>query len=158
MTTDPPVELAQPRDAGAIAAMSRDLIETGLPWTWRERRVLRAIRELDTNVAVLRSEEGLAGFGIMEYRDEHAYLALLAVHPGHRRRGVGDALLRWLEASARAAGAGRIRLETRRDNAAARVFYNEQGFHEVGIARDRYGDGVDGLVLEKWLRPREGSA
>lgn len=157
MTTDPPVELALPADAAAIAAMSRDLVETGLPWTWRQGRVQRAIRQADTNVAVVRAQGALAGFGIMEYRDHHAYLALLAVHPAHRRRGAARALLLWLEASARVAGLERIRLETRRDNAVARLFYNEQGFHEVGITHDRYSDGIDGLVLEKWLRPRQAS-
>ncbi|WP_427912906.1 GNAT family N-acetyltransferase [Ramlibacter sp. MMS24-I3-19] len=155
MTADPPVELAVPADAAAIAAMSRDLIETGLPWNWREGRVLRAIRQPDTNVAVVREDARIVGFGIMEYRDEHAYLSLLAIDPAHRRRGAARSLLRWLEASARVAGVERIRLEARRDNAPARVFYNEQGFHEVGITRDRYSDGIDGLVLEKWLRPRQ---
>jgi ribosomal-protein-alanine N-acetyltransferase len=100
----------------------------------------------------------LAGFGIMEYLETDAYLALLAVRRSAQRRGIGGSLVRWLEASAQAAGAERIRLETRRDNDAARTFYNELGFHEVAIRRDRYSDGVDGIVLEKWLRVRQGSS
>ena len=152
MTVDPPVRLARPEDAGDIAAMSRDLIERGLPWNWRASRVLRAIREPETNVAVVRIEAELAGFGIMEYLEEDAYLALLAVRAASQRSGIGSALVRWLEESARAAGARRIRLEARRDNVPARSFYNELGYHELAIRRGRYSDGIDGILLEKWLR------
>lgn len=152
MTADPPVRLARPEDAEDIAAMSRDLIERGLPWNWRAGRVLRAIREPETNVAVARGDEGLLAFGIMEYLENDAYLALFAVRPASQRRGIGSALLQWLEASARAAGAQRIRVEARRDNVAARSFYNELGYHEVAIRQGRYRDGIDGVVLEKWLR------
>jgi [ribosomal protein S18]-alanine N-acetyltransferase len=151
MTVDPPIRLAQPGDAGEIAAMSRELIEHGLPWTWRPARVLRAIQSPDTNVAVIRSDGDLVAFGIMEYLEADAYLVLLAVHTASQRRGFGSALLRWLEASAAVAGAQRIRVDARRDNVAARTFYNEHGYHEVVIKPGRYSGAVDGIRLEKWL-------
>jgi ribosomal-protein-alanine N-acetyltransferase len=153
MTIDPPIQLAEPRDAAAIAVMSRELIEQGLPWGWRPGRVLHAIRNPDTNVAVVRSGSGLAGFGIMEYLETDAYLVLLAVQRASQRRGLGSALLRWLEASAAAAGAQRVRVEARRDNVPARSFYNEHGYHEVAIRPGRYCGVADGIQLEKWLRP-----
>lgn len=152
MTTDPPVRLALPEDAEDIAAMSRDLIERGLPWNWRPDRVLQAIRNAETNVAVVRVDGELLGFGIMEYLETDAYLSLLAVRGESQRKGIGSSLLRWLEASARVAGARRIRLEARRDNVPARTFYNELGYHEVAIRRGRYSDAVDGVLLEKWLQ------
>jgi [ribosomal protein S18]-alanine N-acetyltransferase len=132
--------------------MSRDLIERGLPWNWRPPRVRAAIANAETNVAVVRTDGGLVAFGIMEYLESDAYLALLAVRPAAQRRGFGRSLLEWLEASARAAGAERVRLEARQDNVAARAFYNELGYHEVAIRRGRYSDGIHGVVLEKWLR------
>ena len=153
MTIDPPIRLAHPGDAGDIAAMSRELIEHGLPWTWRPSRVLRAIRSPETNVAVVREPGGLVAFGVMEYLESDAYLVLLAVDRAHQRRGIGSALLRWLEASAAVAGAQRIRLHARRDNVAGRSFYNEHGYHEVTIQPGRYSDVLDGIRLEKWLRP-----
>lgn len=94
----------------------------------------------------------MVAFGIMEYREANAYLALLAGRPANQRRGLGSALLRWLETSASVAGARRIRLEARRDNFAARTFYNELGYHEIAVRRGRYSDGVDGVVLEKWFQ------
>lgn len=152
MTADPPVRLAVAQDAEDIAAMSRELIERGLPWNWRPARVLKAIRNPETNVAVVTVDDRLVAFGIMEYLERDAYLALLAVKPSSQRRGIGKSLLHWLETSAIVAGAHRIRVEARRDNVPARSFYNELGYHEVSIRRGRYSDGVDGVALEKWLR------
>lgn len=154
MTVDPPIRLAHPADAHDIAAMSRDLIEHGLLWSWRPARVLKAISSPETNVAVVREHGELLAFGVMEYLESDAYLVLLAVGRAHQRRGMGSAVLRWLEASAAATGAQRIRLHARRDNLAGRSFYNEHGYHEVTIQPGRYAADLDGIRLEKWLRPQ----
>jgi ribosomal-protein-alanine N-acetyltransferase len=152
VTADPPVRLASPSDAGEIAEMSRELIEHGLPWTWTRARVARAIASAHTNVAIVRTEGELTAFGIMEYLEDDAHLVLFAVRQANHRQGIGSALLRWLEASARVAGAQRIRLEARRENVAARSFYNEHGYHERVIRPRMYSGAVDGVRLEKWLR------
>jgi ribosomal-protein-alanine N-acetyltransferase len=132
--------------------MSRDHIEHGLPWRWRRERVARAIEDCDTNVVVVGETGGLVAFGIMSYLEDDAHLLLFAVRRASRRQGVGSAVLLWLEEVARAAGARRIRLEARRENAAARIFYNEHGYHERAIRRGMYGQAVDGIRMEKWLR------
>lgn len=152
----PPIRLAVPADAAGIARMSKELIEHGLPWGWQPPRVLNAIRDPETNVAVAEVDGALAGFGIMEYRDEHAHLVLFAVDRARQRQGIGSALLLWLEACAHAAGTRRIRLEARRENVAGRSFYNEHGYHELRIRPHRYGIAVDGILLEKWLAARPG--
>ena len=152
MTPSIQVRIASDSDATEIAAMSRDLIEYGLPWKWRPQRVSRAIENPDTNVAVIREQSALIAFGIMEYLDEDAHLLLFAVRSGSQRHGIGSELLRWLEASALVAGAQRIRLEARRENAGARNFYNENGYHERLIKAGMYSGAVDGIRMEKWLR------
>jgi ribosomal-protein-alanine N-acetyltransferase len=151
MLADIAVRLATSADAAEIAAMSRDEIEHGLPWRWRPGRVARAIADVETNVVVVGEPGTLVAFGIMSYRDEEAHLLLFAVRPASRRRGVGSAVLRWLEDVALAAGTRRIHLEARRENAAARLFYNEHGYHERAIRPGMYADSVDGIQLEKWL-------
>ena len=152
MTIDPPVTVARPSDARAIAGMSRDLIEYGLEWRWRTDRVARAIDDPNKNVVVLRQGQGLIGFGIMEYLDDDAHLILFAIAKSSQRQGMGSALLRWLEEAARAAGSQRIRVDTRRENVAARCFYNEHGYHERVLEPRMYSKAVDGVRLEKWLR------
>ena len=153
MTPHLTIRLATHDDAAAIAALSRDEIERGLPWTWREPRVRRAIDDPDTNVIVVGPPRAPVAFGIMYYADDDAHLLLFAIHASRQRQGVGSALLRWLEEAARAAGAQRIRVEARMDNAAARSFYNEHGYHERGRAPRMYSGQVEGVRLEKWLQP-----
>jgi ribosomal-protein-alanine N-acetyltransferase len=86
---DVSLKLARPADAAAIAALSRDLIEYGLRWRWRPRRVAASIRAPEVNVLVARIHDNLAGFAIMRYGDDVAHLDLLAVAPSvstRRRR------------------------------------------------------------------------
>ena len=148
------VELANEMHAAQIAEMSRDYIEHGLGWGWTRRRVVRAMRDPDTNVAVVLEQGGVVGFGIMSYRERHAHLALLAVHPTNRRQGVASAILRWLECVANVAGVERILVECRRSNAPARMLYLEHGFHERNIEPGMYSRLEDGIHLEKWLHSR----
>jgi len=148
----PLIGLAVPDDAPQIAAMSRGLIEQGLPWRWRPERVAQAIMAKGTNVAVVREQGELIAFGIMEYHDDDAHLVLFAVRRDRQRQGLGSALLRWLEAVARIAGSQRIRLESLRSNEAARIFYNEHGYHERVIRSRMYSGVADGILLEKYLR------
>jgi len=115
-----------------IARMSRDLIEHGLGWSWTARRVLRSVSDRGTNVVVAPGPAGgVAGFGIMKYLDDEAHLLLLAVDPALQRRGVGSALVAWLEASAQVAGIGQVYLEARVSNLAARAFYRHLGYQEI---------------------------
>jgi ribosomal-protein-alanine N-acetyltransferase len=153
MITDASVQLATPGDAPEIARLSRDLIEDGLGWSWTAARVERAIRDPDTNAAVVRDNGAMLAFGIMSYRDEAAHLLLFAVTAAHRRRGIGSIVLRWLEDVARAAGVKRIGVECRRVNATARNFYGEHGYHEHEIRKGYYRGVEDAIRLEKWLVP-----
>lgn len=145
------VGLATGADVHDIAALSRDEIEHGLVWRWTAERVRRHLRDRNTNVAVARGADGtLLGFGIMSYADDDAHLLLFAVDPHWRRRGVGAAVLGWLEEVARTAGLRRVLLECRRDNDAAREFYGALGYQERVIVAGMYGR-EDGIRLEKWL-------
>ncbi len=141
------ITLAQREDALPIAQMSRRLIEHGLPWSWDEERVGRAIAHRDTAAVTARDGRRMAGFAIMQFYDSHAHLNLLAVHPGYRRRGAGRQLVEWLEASARVAGIFLIRLELRVDNDSARLFYERLGFHETGRRRAYYAGREDALCM-----------
>jgi ribosomal-protein-alanine N-acetyltransferase len=145
------LRLATPADAEAIARLSRTEIEQGLDWCWTPSRVQQALREPETNVVLAERGGVLLGFGIMRYRDDRAHLCLLAVVPAQRRRGVGLALLGWLEQVARVAGIRRLGLEARRDNAAALAFYARQGFERVEVVAGLYQGVQDGVRMRKDL-------
>lgn len=151
MTAAGSIRLATRADAAEIAAMSRDEIERGLPWSWTEERVARAIADPEINVAVAGDSGALVAFGIMSYRETTAHLQLFGVRQSHRRQAEGTRLLAWLEAVARAAGIASIQLECRRSNASAREFYAEHGYHEHVIAKGYYRGVEDAVRLEKRL-------
>ena len=145
------IELARLRDAGTIAAMSRDLIETGLGWSWRPERVERMLRNTDAVVLKAVDDTEIAGFAIMRFGWEEAHLDLLAVRSQWRRRGIATALLRWLEESALTAGVAIIRLEVRESNGAALRFYERMGYLRVRTARGYYQGQESALQLARDL-------
>jgi [ribosomal protein S18]-alanine N-acetyltransferase len=146
------IRLATPRDAQAIALMSRDLVESGLGWKYDAARVLQAIREPDT-LAPLACERGrIAGFALMEFGEERAHLVLLAVRPAERRRGIGRLLVEWLVESARVAGIASLHLELRAGNAAARGFYRALGFDETIVVPGYYRGREAALRMIRVLR------
>lgn len=150
----PKIRLATPADARSIAEMSRDYIEHGLGWSWTESRVVCSIRDRSTNVAVVHERGCLLGFGIMQYGEETAHLALLGVQPSHRRRGLGALLVSWLEKPAVTAGIGMIRVEARADNPQAVDFYKKQGYRHLGSVSGYYRGTMDAARLEKMLCSR----
>jgi len=125
------LKLAAPADSAPIAAMSRELIETGLPWSWTPERVARNLARRDTLVLTARDGAPFAGFAIMQFGAERAHLSLLAVHPDYRRQGVARRMLEWLIESALTAGIASIHLELRETNLGARRFYLKHGFAET---------------------------
>jgi ribosomal-protein-alanine N-acetyltransferase len=147
------IQLAERSHARAIAELSRTAIEHGLRWSWRAERISAAMAASDTNVAVAYERGRFAGFGIMQYEPALAHLVLFAVRPTHRRRGIGSALLRWLEEVAMVAGVAWVRIEAREENAAALAFYARHGYQRKADAPRLYGGQVDGVLLHKALRP-----
>ena len=125
------IRLAKTTDAQAIAEMSRDLIETGLGWSWTTSRVIRDIRGKQSNVIVASDGRRVSGFAIMQYMESEASINLLGVHPEYRRQGIGKRLVKWLEKTAMVNGNGVIYLETRLKNQLARDFYQSLGYKIV---------------------------
>jgi len=147
LVTQARLGLAHVNDAPAIAAMSRQLIEHGLAWSWNEDRVERCLRNRDCVVLAARDRRRLIGFAIMEFYAIHAHLNLLAVQPGHQRQGIGRQLLDWLEASARTAGIFKVHLELRATNDGARAFYEKVGYRTVGRKVAYYDGREDALRM-----------
>lgn len=131
--------LARPCDARRIAAISRELIEAGLRWSWRPERVVQQIKDRNSIVLTARTKGCLAGFAIMHFRDETAHLNLLAVQPSYQRSGIARSMLSWLEKSAITAGIFEIYLEVRANNRKARTFYTSQGYRDERLI-PRYYD------------------
>ena len=118
-------------DAPRLAAMSRDLVELGLGWSWVPSRIASHVRAPESVVLVAREKARIAGFAIMRFAVEDAHLDLLAVRPAYRRTGIGRGLIAWLEKSALVAGISVVYLEVRAGNDAARSFYEKLGYRPI---------------------------
>ena len=148
------LRLARLADAGAIAILSRDLIEYGLRWRWTPERVAACIRTPNVNVLVACIQKDLAGFAIMRYGDDDAHLDLLAVAPPYRRAGVGRQLVEWLEKCAVVAGIFTVDLEVRATNEEAQLFYDSIGYRAL-VELPGYYQGVEaGLRMGRDLSCR----
>ena len=137
--------IAQPSDATELARLARDLVETGLGWTYRPNRIRRLIGKPEHVTLVARDGGCLAGFAIMEFGDERAHLVLLAVRPSHQRRGIARRLIAWLTESATVAGMVSIHVELRASNTAAYAFYRRMGFAPT-LRVEGYYQGVESAV------------
>ncbi len=154
-------------DAQTLALMSRDLVESGLGWTYRAPRVAQLIRDPETVALVTREGAHTIGFAIMSFGEERAHLVLLAVRPTHRRRGIARRMMGWLVDAAAIAGVASIHVELRADNAPAHAMYRALGFAET-FRVPRYYRGIEtavrmlrvlrapGLVAPAWQPPAKG--
>ena len=89
-----------------------------------------------------REGEPAAGFTLSRGAADEEELLLIAVHPDHRGKGIGGALLERFVATARARGARRLFLEMREGNRAESL-YRRHGFESVGRRRHYYRRASD---------------
>lgn len=143
--------LASVKDASKLAAMSRDLVELGLGWSWRRSRIIGHIRSADSVVLVAQRGRRPVGFAIMRFGEEEAHLDLLAVRPKYRRAGIGRRLVEWLEQSALVAGVSVIYLEVRETNGDAHAFYEKLGYTRVARLAGYYRGRESALCMGKDL-------
>lgn len=95
-------------------------------------------------------ENNPVGFALALALGGDAEILSLGVARGHRRAGIGSALLVSIWSAARRRGAECLVLEVAVDNEAARALYAARGFREVGLRRNYYrhtGRLVDALIL-----------
>lgn len=157
------VRRASPGDAGALVELAEAVASEPEGWlisdgTWRtpgeERRFLRALRRYSDAavfVAELSEDTGNRIVGRLSLgRDPHpasrhvADLGLM-VSAGHRRRGIGKALLRQAVDWARESGVRKLELHVFPHNEGAIALYEGFGFRREGLRRGHYRRGEEYL-------------
>jgi [ribosomal protein S18]-alanine N-acetyltransferase len=88
----------------------------------------------------------------MEFGENQAHLALLAVLPSHRRLGVGTRLIEWLAECALSAGITTLHLELRAQNQEARRFYLRLGFVETAFVPGYYRGVETAIRMSRDIR------
>lgn len=91
-----------------------------------------------------------AGCAALKSHGDWAEVKSMFVAPVHRRKGIGTALMKGLEAAAHSHGIRLLRLETGHDLQEAVTLYRRHGFVERGPFGD-YPDGPASLFMERPL-------
>ncbi len=102
----------------------------------------------------------ILGAAVLFFRRQHRIARLYSVAIAARARGIGlgAALLAAAERAAKKRGSTALRLEVRKDNAAAQSLYERRGYHRFGAKRAYYEDGHDALRYERALVHSAGHA
>ncbi len=115
---------------------------------WSARFFLKEIRVSYAKSVLAEVEGQIVGYIIYWQLPKEADIHNLAVHPSHRRRGIGRSLLTTAIDGAKGQGSDRVTLEVRKSNQAAQQLYQSLGFEERGVRKGYYSDdGEDALVM-----------
>ena len=163
------IRAARPEDAATLVALGAAVGREPEAWLlasdgWRsvseERRYLRALkRHPDAAVFVAEDEDGAILGRLSVARDPHSASRHVAdlgimVAQGHRRRGIGRALLDQAAAWARDAGVRKLELHVFPWNEPAIRLYEACGYEHEGLRRGHYrraGEYVDVILMARHL-------
>ena len=163
------IRRAEPADAAALVELATAVTSEPEGWlladsNWRsvgdERRYIRALRRHPHAALCVAEADGQLVGRLSVTRDPSPASAHVAdlglmVAAGHRRRGIGTALLLAAEAWARDAGVSKLELHVFPHNAAAIALYERVGYTREGLRRDHYrrpdGRFVDAILMAKRL-------
>ena len=134
---------AAPRHLEALEKLEQSCFS--LPWT---REMLYSQLPDDSHEFLVAEENGeLLGYvGMMTVLDE-GYISNVAVEPGCRRQGVGEALIRELLERCRMRQLSFVTLEVREHNEPAIALYSKLGFVPVGLRKNYYEAPKENALL-----------
>lgn len=126
-------------DADAVRALLGELghrpeslghVEDALTEIASDTRAVVLVAELEGEVVGLVSG---AASRVLEYPAPQLRISAIAVSAAHRRRGIGEALVRAMEGRAAALGCFRVELTSARSLVGAHAFWRAVGYDEVGL-------------------------
>jgi ribosomal-protein-alanine N-acetyltransferase len=136
-----------PRDLDEVLSIERRSYPT--PWS-RHAFTSELTANVYAHYFTARIDGTLVGyFGMWVFFDE-AHITNIAVHPGFRRQGIGERMMRFAFEKARELGATKMTLEVRLSNHGAQSLYRKLGFEDRGIRKGYYSDtNEDAIIMRK---------
>lgn len=121
------------RDLDAVTAIESEIYPH--PWT---RGNFSDSLDAGYHCWVVECGGFILGYSVVMIAAGEAHLLNLGVAAMWQRRGLGTELLRFIIKLARDHAAGKIYLEVRASNTAARALYHRAGFTEIAVRRGYY--------------------
>lgn len=135
------------READLAAVLEIERLASPSPWT--PGLFLHELQLEFSRLVLVRDRRGtVLGYACWWEVAQEVHVLNVAVHPSHRRRGLGRALVERMVAVGEAAGATIAGLEVRADNGSAIALYEGCGFARVGERRDYYGPGQHAVLMD----------
>ena len=101
-------------------------------------------------------DNNVLGYGGMWHIVNEGHITNIAVHKDHRRKGIGDAIVKALVEIAEEKEMMGLTLEVRKGNESALALYKKNGFKLEGIRPEYYEDNKeDAYIMWKYLIPEE---
>ena len=131
--------------------------QSSFEYAWTEEDFLRCLRQRNCIGMVAEQGEKVVGFMIYELHKSKLHILNFAVHPPHRRGGVGAQMVAKLISKLSSHRRTRITLEVRETNLPAQLFFRKQGFRALRVLRAFYEDsGEDAYLLQYRLADDSG--
>lgn len=135
-------------DLAEVLAIEVDLFPID---AWTEELFLGELAEVlnsrDVAVAILDSE--IVGYASFRYVGKQGDVNTIAVSKDQQGKGIGTALMDWLESQATLRNVREIFLEVRSDNEAAMKMYASRGYERIDVRRNYYGNTIDANIMRK---------
>ena len=114
-----------------------------------EEDFLRCLRQRNCIGMVAELGERVVGFMIYELHKTKLHILDFAVHPAHRREGIGAQMIQKLASKLSSHRRTAITLEVRETNLDGQLFFRTAGFKATNVVRERYEDtGEDAYQLQ----------
>ncbi len=142
------IRLMDGRDIDIVAEMEVQIFPS--PWTKKgisdivlgDSYIKGIIAELDKKIA---------GYGFYWSAGSETYIANIAVDKKHRRKKIGEKLLRYMLDDGISQNISTAVLEVRKSNMPAIEMYRKFGFVNAGVRKKYYSDNEDAIIMEKYF-------
>jgi len=118
-------------------------------FSWTEEDFLKCLRQRNCIGMVAEHNEKVIGFMIYELHKAKLHVLNFAVHPSHRRTGVGRQMVAKLIGKLSSHRRTKVTLAVRETNLGAQLFFKTMAFKAVRVLRSYYDDsGEDAFLMQ----------
>ena len=115
---------------------------------WSRQALTLLLQDKNLGVVALDEQGTPIGYGGLLTVLDEGQITNIAVHPDHRKKGIGKAILEELINESRKRDIRELSLEVRQSNLPAKALYQSHGFEIAGIRKGFYRHPTeDGLVM-----------
>jgi ribosomal-protein-alanine N-acetyltransferase len=117
------------------------------PHAWTEQQFWLCLKQKAYYILGLKKESELTAYMSFYHMANEMEILKLAVHPAHRRKGLGKHLLGLVLQNCIKMGIEQAYLEVRRSNTAAYALYTGFGFIQTGVRKEYYPDNKEAALI-----------